>query len=322
MRRRDVLVLVGGFAASWPIASWAQRAQPVVGFLHSGSPERFAATVQAFRDGLREEGFAEGQNVGVEYRWANGQNERLPALADELLRRPVDLIVSNRIAAQAAKAVTATTPIVFESGVDPVRVLLVATLARPGANVTGVSFVTLEAKKLEILHELVPQHAMIGALLNPRNEDVGAHLDDLQTAANMLARKLVVLQIGSESEFEPAFQMLTRQGVKVAVVAGDSFFDDRRSELIALAVRYSIGTIYSDRRSVDEGGLMSYGSDREQAFRLVGNYAGRILKGAKPADLPVVQPRRVHLVINLKTAKTLGLDLPQALLDRADELIE
>ena len=322
MRRREFIVLVGSFAASWPFAVRAQRTEPVIGFLHSASPKRFVSTVEAFREGLRETGFDVGQNVSVEYRWANGEHDRLPELAAELVRRKVDVIVSNRVAAQAAKAATTTIPIVFESGVDPVKMRLVASLARPGGNITGVSFVALEAKKLEILNELMPRESIIAAFVNPKNEDVGAHLDELQSAARTLGCQLAIQQMSSENEFEPAFRNFAQQGVKALVIAGDAYFDDRRKELIALAARYSVAAIYSDRGAVDDGGLMSYGSDRQEAFRLIGNYVGRIVKGAKPSDLPVLQPTHVQLIINLRTAKILGLDLPQAMLDRADELIE
>ena len=322
MTRREFIVLAGGFAVFWPIAGRAQRRQPVIGFLHSGSAEGLVAPVEAFRQGLRESGFVEGQNATVEYRWANGQSDALPALAADLIRRNVDVIVANRVAAQVAQAANTSIPIVFESGVDPIKAGLVASLASPGGNVTGVSFLSLEAKKLEILHELTPKNSTIAAFVNPRNADIDTHLIELQTAAQILGRQLAIQQIGDESEFEPACSAIAQQGAKSLVVAGDAYFDDRRKTLIASANRHSIATIYSDRGSVADGGLISYGSDRRRAFRFVGNYAARIIKGVKPADLPVVQARFIELVVNLTAAKGLGLDLPQTLLDRADELIE
>lgn len=321
MTRREFIVFAGGFALLWPVAGRAQRRQPVIGFLHSGSAQGFVATVDAFRQGLRESGFVEGQNATIEYRWANGQSDALPALAADLMRRNVDVIVANRVAAQVVQAANTSIPIVFESGVDPIKVRLVASLARPGGNVTGVSFLSLEAKKLEILHELTPRNSTIAAFVNPKNADIDTHLIELQTAAKILGRQLAIQQIADDREFEPACRTLAQQGVKALVVAGDSYYDDRRKNLIASVNRYSIATIYSDRGSVADGGLMSYGSDRRRAFRLVGNYAARILDGVKPADLPVVQARFVELVVNLDAAKTLGLELPQTLLDRADELI-
>jgi putative ABC transport system substrate-binding protein len=321
MTRRDFIVLVGGLAASWPVAGLAQRRQPIIGLLHSGSAQGFAASVDALRQGLRDAGFVEGHNVTIEYRWANGQREALPGLAADLTRRNVDVIVANRIAAQVAQAEATSIPIVFASGVDPIRVRLVASLARPGGNITGVSFISLEAKKLEILHELTPKTSVIAAFVNPRNADIDTHFVELQAAAKILGRQIAIHEIGDESEFEAACKALAQQGVKSLVVAGDSYFDDRRKALIASINRYSIAAIYSDRGSVEDGGLMSYGSDRRRAFRVVGNYAARIIAGAKPADLPVVQARFVELVVNLKAAQALSLELPQTLLDRADELI-
>lgn len=321
MRRRDFVVLAGGIAATWPFAADAQPEMAVIGFLHSASPQRFVATVEALRQGLRETGYSEGHNVKIEYRWADDQNDRLPVLAADLIHRGVAVIVANRVAARVAKDATTTIPIVFESGIDPVSIHLVTSLAQPGGNATGVSFLTLEAKKLEFLDELTPRGTIIAALVNPNNVGVAAHSDQLLIAAQALGRQLTILQASRNDDFNATFDGIAQHGAKSLLVTGDPLFDDRRKELIALAERYSIATIYSDRDSVDDGGLMSYGSDRQQAYRLVGIYAGRILKGAHPADLPVLQPMRIQLVINLRTARALGLDIPQTLLDRADELI-
>lgn len=321
MTRREFIVLVGGCAACWPIKGFARQSQPVIGFLHSGSRQGVVAYVGAFGQGLRDAGFVEGRDVTIEYRWADGERDTLPVLAADLIRRKVDVIVANRIGAQVAQAATTSIPIVFASGIDPIKAHLVASLARPGGNMTGVSFISLEAKKLEIMHELTPRNSTIAAFVNPRNADIDTHFLELQTAGKILGRQLAIQQIGDESEFEPACRALAQQGVKSLVVAGDSYFDDRRKVLIACVNRYAIAAIYSDRGSVEDGGLMSYGSDRRHAFRVVGNYAARIIAGAKPADLPVVQARFIELVVNLKAAKALGLEFPQALLDRADELM-
>jgi putative tryptophan/tyrosine transport system substrate-binding protein len=323
MRRRDFIVILGG-AALWPVAAPAQQGIPVVGFLHSGSSQVNSGIVEAFRQGLREAGFAENKNVEIEFLWGEDRNDRLPALAAELIRRPATVIAANSVAVLVARAATPTIPIVFQSGVDPVAGGLVASLGHPGGNTTGVSFFasTLEAKKLEVVHELIPPAAVIAVLVNANNPQAEIQANDLQAAASMLRRRLMILKAGSESDIDAAFATLAQQGVKAVVVVGDPLFNSRRKQLIALAARYGIPAVYSNRENVDEGGLISYGASLPEAYRQVGIYAGRILKGAKPADLPVLQPTKFEMVINLKTAKTLGLELPAALLDRADKVIE
>ncbi len=324
MRRREFIALLGGVALSWPVAAQAQQGARVIGFLHSGLPQVNSGIVEAFRQGLRETGYAENKNLKIEFRWAEDHNDRLPALAAELVRRPVTVIAANSVAAVAAKAATATIPIVFQSGIDPVVSGLVASLGHPGGNTTGVSFFasTLEVKKLEVLHELLPQGAVIAVLVNPNNPQAGTQADELQAAAGTLRRPLAILKPGSEGDLEAAFGTLTQQGAKGVVIIGDPFFNSRRKQLIALAARHAIPAIYSNRENVDEGGLISYGASLPEAYRQVGIYTGRILKGAKPADLPVLQPTKFEMVINLRAAKALGLVLPPSLLDRADKVIE
>jgi putative ABC transport system substrate-binding protein len=323
MRRRDFIAVLGG-AALWPVAAPAQQGMPVVGFLHSGAPQVNAGIVEAFRQGLREAGYAEEKNVRIEFLWGEDRNDRLPALAAELIRRPVTVLAANSVSAIAAKAVTATIPIVFQSGVDPVASGLVASLGHPGGQTTGVSFFasTLELKKLEVMHELIPQSAGIAVLVNPNNPQADTQADELQAAGSVLRRQLIILKAGTPAELDVAFAALAPQGVKAIVIVGDPFFNSRRKQLIALAARYAIPAIYSNRENVDEGGLISYGASLPEAYRQVGIYVGRILKGAKPADLPVLQPTKFEMIINLKTAKALGLELPAALLDRADKVIE
>jgi putative tryptophan/tyrosine transport system substrate-binding protein len=323
MRRRDFIVIFGG-AALWPVAAPAQQGMAVIGFLHSGSPQVNSGIVEAFRQGLREAGYTESKNIRIEFRWAEDRNDRLPALAADLIRIPVAVIAANSVAALATRAATAAIPIVFQSGVDPVASGLVASLGHPGGNTTGVSFFasTLELKKLEVVHELMPPAGVIAVLVNPNNPQADIQANDLQAAGSLLRRRLMILEGGSESDLDAGFATLAQQGVKAIVVVGDPFFNSRRNQLIALAARYAIPAIYSNRENVDEGGLISYGASLPEAYRQVGIYVGRILKGAKPADLPVLQPTKFEMVINLKTAKALGLELPAALLDRADKVIE
>jgi putative tryptophan/tyrosine transport system substrate-binding protein len=323
MRRRDFIAILGG-AALWPVAAPAQQGMSLVGFLHSGSPQVNSGIVEAFRQGLRETGYTESKNIKIEFQWAGDRNDRLPALVADLIRLPVAVIAANSVAALAARAATATTPIVFQSGVDPVASGLVASLGHPGGNTTGVSFFasTLEVKKLEVVHELIPLAAVIAVLVNPNNPQADTQANDLQAAGSLLRRPLMILRAGSEGDLDAAFATLAQQGVKAVVVVGDPFFNSRRQQLIALAARYAIPAVYSNRENVDEGGLISYGASLPEAYRQVGIYVGRILKGAKPADLPVLQPTKFEMVINLKTAKALGLELPAALLDRADKVIE
>jgi putative ABC transport system substrate-binding protein len=327
LHRREFIALLGSTAAMGPRASHAQlRAMPVVGFLGSGTSDGSAQDVAAVRRGLNELGYIEGQNVAIEYRWAEGQYDRLPAMAAELARRQVSVIVTpvSTPSTLAAKAATSTIPIVFSIGGDPVELGLVASLNRPGGNITGVTFraTLLVAKGLEVLVELVPTAAVIATLINPNNPNSKTQLRDLQTAARMLGRRLHVLNASSERDIDAGFATLAQVRADALVVGPDSFFSSRRDQLVALAARYAVPTVYSWPEYVAAGGLMSYGSSLADANRLVGVYVGQILKGAKPADLPVVQSTRVELVINMKTAKTLGLTFPITLLGRADQVIE
>jgi putative ABC transport system substrate-binding protein len=325
MQRRSFITLVGVAVAASPLAARAQQpAMPVIGFLHSASPDRYHGVVREFRLGLSETGYNESQNLAIEYRFAEDRNDRLPALAAELVRRQVALIAANSVSALVLKAATTTIPIVFQSGVDPVKIGLVASLGHPGGNVTGVSFFasTLEAKKLEVLHELVPRSEIIGALANPNNPEVEAQSDQILAASRVLGRRVLILRAGNERDLEAVFTELVKQGVRALLVVGDPYFNSQRTKLISLTARYAIPAIYSNRENVDEGGFISYGSNLEEAYRQVGTYAGRILKGENPADLPVLQPTKFEMIINLKTAKALGIDVPNELLDRADATIE
>jgi putative ABC transport system substrate-binding protein len=326
VRRRDLLALLGGTTVLWPRAAEAQQtAMPVIGFLSGVSPGPYAPFVAAFQRGLSETGYVEGQNVAIEYRWAEGHYDRLTALAAELVGRKVDLIAAGggTVAAIAAKSATSTIPIVFAGGGDPVANGLVASLARPGGNVTGAVFLAVELvpKRFELLSELVPQARVIALLVNP-NPNAERIIRDVQEAARAKRVQLQVLKAATEGEIDAAFTALVQLRAGALLVIGDVFFNVQREHLVALASRHAIPTIYGFREFVDSGGLISYGTGIASIYRLAGTYAGRILKGAKPADLPVQQPTRFELVINLKTAKALGLVVPQALLARADEVIE
>jgi ABC-type uncharacterized transport system substrate-binding protein len=325
MRRRAFIAALGG-AAAWPVVARAQPAMPVIGFLSSGSTLGAEQILAAFRAGLKESGFVEGKDVTIDYRWARGEFDRLPALAAELVTRPVNVIFAfgTPIPARAAKAATGTIPIVFTYGGDPVADGLVASLNRPGGNVTGATFITagLAAKRLELLHELVPTVATVGVLVNPINQLAETQLNDLHVAARTLGQPVYVVSAASEGEFETAFAALKRQSVGALLLGTDTTFFNRRDRLIALAARYGIPAIYTLREYVLDGGLISYGAIQTETVRQAGVYIGRILKGANPGDLPVMQPAKFELVINLKTAKALGLTVPPSLLARADEVIE
>ena len=327
MQRREFITLLGGAAATWPLAARAQQpAMPVIGFLSTRSPDESAHLLAAFRRGLAENGFVEGQNVTVEYRWALGEYDRLPALAAELVRRPVAVLVAvgGEPSALAAKAATATIPIVAIFTADPVERGLVASLNRPGGNVTGVSVLnaTLEAKRLGLLHDLVPQATTLGVLLNPTFPAAASQLRDMQEAARAIGLQLHVLRASTDREIDAAFESVAQHRIPALAVTADPFFITRRDKLVALAARHAVPTMYSFRDYAVAGGLMSYGIDLPDAYRQAGVYAGRILKGAKPADLPVMQPTKFEFVINLKTAKALGLAIPAGLLSFADEVIE
>jgi putative ABC transport system substrate-binding protein len=325
VRRRDFITLVGGAAAAWPLAARAQQpAMPVIGFLQSGSPGATAHTRAAFHSGLREGGYIEGQNVGIVYRYADSQYDRLPALAADLIRNHVAAIFAGGPpAALAAKAASSTIPIVFTSA-DPVKDGLVASFNRPGGNLTGVAFfvLLLVAKRLELLRELVPNASTIGILVNPNFPGTAAEVADGQAAARAGGIEVQIIHASNDDELEATFADMGKRRIGALVVSGDFFFDSRRDQLAALAARHTIPAIYPWRDYVMAGGLMSYGTSIRDGYRQAGNYVARILKGAQPSDLPVVQPTRFELVINLKTAKALGLSVPQTLQVAADEVIE
>jgi ABC-type uncharacterized transport system substrate-binding protein len=326
VRRRDFITLLGSVAVTWPLAARAQQpAMPVIGFLNSASPGGYADRVGAFQQGLGETGYVEGRNVAIEYRWADGQNDRLPAMAADLVRRNVTVIAANGAAAVAAKAATATIPIIFTSGDDPVRIGLVANLNRPGANLTGVVSLDTELlpKRLELLHELIPAAPVIAVLLNPANAARYENATrDLEAAARTIGLQIKVLHASTERDFDAAFATLPQLRAVGLVIGTDAFFNSRTAQLAALALRHAVPTIYQYREFAAAGGLMSYGGSGTDTYRQAGVYTGRILKGEKAADLPVQQSTKAELFINLNTAKALGLSIPLTLLGRADEVIE
>jgi len=328
MKRREFIALLGGAATAWPLAAGAQQsAMPVIGFVSGRSPEASARNAGAFRKGLNESGYVEGQNVIVEYHWLEGQYGRLPSLMADLVRRHVAVIATpgSNPAALAAKTATTTIPLIFGVGEDPVRLGLVASLARPGGNATGVNFFVAElaAKRLALLHELVPTAVRIAVLVNPANAPTAeATLRDLPEAARAIGLQIQVLNASNSREIEAAFATLVRDRVDALFVAADGFFASRGVQFATLATRYGIPAAHSAREVVEVGGLMSYGTDNLDMFRQVGLYTGQVLKGAKPADLPVLQSTKFEFVINLQTARALGLDVPATLLARTDEVIE
>jgi putative tryptophan/tyrosine transport system substrate-binding protein len=326
MRRREFITLLSGAAASLPFAARAQQAMPVIGFLHGASPSYLGQFVDALRKGLNEAGYVEGQNLAIEYRWAEGHYDRLAALTADLVDRQVAVILAmgGTDPARAAKAATSTIPIVFVSAADPVRTGLVASLNRPGGNVTGVSLIAaaLDEKKMGLLHELAPKAAVIAGLINPNYPGAKTQASEVQETANHLGVKAVILTAATDDEIDAAFASAVQQGAGAMLVSSDPFFNSRSGRFVEQAARHSLPVIYPQSEYVRGGGLISYGPDFSDGYRNGGVYVGKILKGAKPAELPVMQPTKFELMINLKTAKTLGLIVPSTLLATADEVIE
>jgi len=328
MKRREFITLVGGATAAWPLTVRAQQQPaklPVVGFLHGDGQDASAFRVTAFRQGLNEAGYVEGQNAAVEYRWGEGQSERLPVLAAELIDKKVAVICAGDVlTARAAKAVAGATPIVFLTAGDPVEDGLVASFNQPGGNATGIRIFSagLLGKRLQLLHDLVPAAAEVGFLMNPSNPTAATQVKDVQLAAEATGLRIHVVSASDEREFDTVFETLAQQKVDALLVGADPRFNSQREQLIRRAARYRLPAVYEWRESVMVGGLMSYGTSLTDAFRNLGAYAGKILRGAKPSELPVMQQTRFELVINLKTAKALGLTVPPTLLARADEVIE
>jgi ABC-type uncharacterized transport system substrate-binding protein len=327
LKRRDFITLLAGAAAAWPLAARAQQpAMPVIGLLHPGSPEATAKFTAGFRKGLSEAGYVEGRNVAIEYRWAQGENGRLPELAADLVRRPVTVIATpgSVAAALAAKAATTTTPIVFMIGVDPVQAGLVVSLNRPGGNVTGTSSlnVGLVAKQLGLLHELLHRDGRFAVLVNPNNPQSKSVITDVEATASGMGQPLEILTATTHRDLRPAFDAAVRKRVDALLITADPLFANRAVQLAILAARHAMPAIFALREFAEAGGLMSYGSNLTDLFRLAGTYTGRVLKGEKPADLPILQATKFEFVINLQTADALGLEIPPTLLAVADEVIE
>jgi putative ABC transport system substrate-binding protein len=326
MRRREFIMLLGGAAATWPLVARAQQpAMPVVGFLHYGSPDTFAHIAEAVRRGLKEAGYVEGQNVAIQYRWADGHYDRLPALAADLIGRQVTVITAGgNVAAQVAKRATAAIPIVFTSGADPVTSGLVGSLSRPGANLTGVTLIAAEmaVKRLELMRDLLPHARVVAMIINPDYPEADSEMAEVEAAGRIVGLQIQRVTATSERELDAAFATIGQRRVDAFTVGADGFFITRRDQFAALAIRYATPGIYPFPEYPAAGGLMSYGASLTDVYRQAGVYTGRVLKGAKPTDLPVMQPTKFELVINLKTAKALGITIPAMMLGRADEVIE
>jgi len=326
MKRREFIMMVGGTAVVWPLAAWAQQpTMPVIGFMNGTSPQGYGHFVVAFRQGLKEAGYIEGQNVAIEFRWAEGHYERLPALAADLIDRRVAVIVATSTPANVvAKKATTEIPIVFTTSSDPVEIGLVASLGRPGGNVTGAVTLNVEvvSKRLELLQELIPTARVVAALVNPTNPNAKTQSRELEGAARTIGLKIETMNATTESEIDVAFEQLAARGIGALLVDTDAFLFSRRAQLVGLTKRYAVSAIFDRRDYAEAGGLISYGGSVEDIYRLAGIYTGRILKGDKPADLPVIQSTKLQLIVNLKTANAIGLTVPPSILTRADEVIE